>query len=98
MDLNLNFMPPEEDNSTIILSGSYKLAEAIHKVLTPKCKAVIKKFRKKYPVQASEMANVNITNLLIESGPEADAHYLMIYDELIDVFDLPDDAGINEGY
>ena len=98
MDLNLRFREIDEHGDRIEMSGSYKLAETLLEALTPKVKAILKKFKKDHPADSSEMANVNITNRIIEQGSEKDAHMLMIYSELIDVFELPDTALANEGY
>lgn len=98
MDLNLRFRELDEHGDTIEMVGSHRMAAVLVDAITPKVKSVISRFRKKFPIQASEMANVNITNHIIEHGADKDAHLLMIYDHLIDTFDLPDVAKANEGY
>lgn len=98
MELNLRFRELDEYGDQIELVGSHRMAAVLVDAICLKVKNVIKRFKKKYPIQASEMANVNITNHIIENGAEKDAHLLMIYDELITTFDLPDVAAANEGY
>lgn len=98
MDLNLRFRNLDEHGDMIEMVGSYQMATILAEALAPKVKALLKRFRQKCGIPASEDANINITNQIIEFGSEENAHLLMIYCELIDEFDLPDTAGANEGY
>jgi predicted transcriptional regulator len=86
MELNLRFRELDEDGNRVELVGSYRLPHVLVDAICPKVKSIIRRFKNKYPIQASEMANVNITSYIIENGADKDAHLLMIYDQLISTF------------
>jgi hypothetical protein len=97
MDLNLKIRELDENGKYIELTGSISMIEVIVHTLTPKVRSIIRRWRERSPMDCDK-SNAQITNFIIESSNDRDAHCLMLYTELIDHFDLPDKAAVNEGY